>query len=212
MLQRTLPLKKNHGDLKDLRNRAIERPYNPNHLTSKTPLLELCKAFSNSRIDQDETTVPILRSFQKIPLAGHVFKVFEGFVNRYIIRGAMKSMVLPYAFESIVSNGLETTQPHNLAFRLSLTRFLTSLLEKFKNELDADTPSSSQAEALPGTELLDPVVKHLMRALELEPLKTAPELRKKFQEIDKGKRKGDQVIEERIKTSIIEGTISYSNT
>jgi hypothetical protein len=182
---------KDHGDLEDYRNRAIERHYG-------FSLSELCRSFSESMVENGSPEVKFFEEFQKIPVLGWAFKAFQSLVNWLIIRRAMKSMILPPSLQSAVNKGLEATQPHNLPFSLALTRFFTKRLEELRKELK--NPASREAKSegkFPGTEALPETIKYLKIALALEGpevegsdvevAQTPLELRRKFEEIEKDK-------------------------
>jgi len=188
-----------HGGLDKYQDRAIERHYG-------FSLTELCKKFSEKRVDQSDTRVPFFEAFQQIPVIGWGFKGFEWFVNRFIIQKAMKTWILPNALESGVNKGLEATQPHNLPFTLSLTRFFTQRLEQLQEKIKDGTEAPKAETKFPGTELLSPTIKLLLQALSLEGLKTPKELRDKFAEIERGKNTADKKIEDGIEEGIVEAS------
>ncbi len=192
---------KDHGDLEDYRNRAIERHYG-------FSLSELCRSFSERRVEESSPQVVFFKDFQEIPIIKWAFKAFQWFVNRVIIQRSMKSWILPKALESAVNKGLEATQPHNLPFSLSLTRFFTQRLEQLRIKLD--TPGSKVAKPdgkFPGTEALPETIKYLKLALALEDAKTPLELRRKFQEIEKDKGWGlKPTIAQALEKSIVESS------
>lgn len=187
---------KDHGDLDDYQNRAIERQYG-------FSLNELCRRFSEKRVDEDYQ-VKFFQDLQGIPVIGWAFKAFQWLVNRFIIQSIMKS-ILPGVLESGVNKGLEATKPHNIPFALGLTRFFNQRLEqlqiKLKNGIDT---TSSPTGKFPGTELLSPTIKNLIQALALEGINTPLELRKKFAEIERGKNLVDSNIELGIEEGIVE--------
>ncbi|PIS03032.1 MAG: hypothetical protein COT85_03110 [Chlamydiae bacterium CG10_big_fil_rev_8_21_14_0_10_42_34] len=182
------------GDLDDYRNRAIDR-----HLGIS--IQELCKAFSEKRVDQDSPNVSFFATLQKIPVLGRIFKLFELIINRYVIQKLMKSAILPAALESVVVNGLKATEPQNLPFAISITKFLISRFEQLKVQLAKESGLDNKAKVFPGTEKLSATIAHLQKVISLEPFQTAHELRKKIEELDNKwmlDKKLDQVIEQGI--------------
>lgn len=166
---------KGHGDVERYRNEEIERHYD-------FSLPGLCQKFTEKWIHPDMEPVPIFSSLHDIPILGLLFKGLQWFVNRFIIQRAVKA-ALPKALEEIVKKGLKATEPHNLPFSLHITRFLTSRLEKVRAELEHGG-GSEPTKILVRTELLSPVVKNLMKVLELEKHSTSSELKKKLKEIE----------------------------
>lgn len=187
---------KEPGDLDDIRDRAIERFYN-------FSLPDLCRSFSDKRVNDDNPTVELFGPIKKIPLIGYIFKGLEYFINRFIIRKNMKSWILPTALQNVVKNGLAATEPQNIPFSLNLTRFINLQLEKLKVQLDASSPQTETTAPFPGTELLAPTIRNLLEVLELEPITRARELRWKFQSLEKGKWIHDEKIEKSIEAGII---------
>lgn len=181
-----------NGDLEKYRRRTIEKHYG-------NSLEDLCKGFSKAVVTGDYK-VPFFRRFQSIPVIGLFFQIFEWFVNRFIIQSAMKSSILPPALKSAVENGIEATEPHNLPFALEMTRFLNTQMETLRTNFDPT--SNSTPPQLPGTEIISPTIKNLMLVLDLEQLKTQPELRRKFQDIETGKWFADRKIEDIIQEGI----------
>jgi hypothetical protein len=192
---------KDHGDLASYQNRAIERHYG-------FSLSELCKKFSEKRVEKSSPQVEFFKNFQLIPIIGWAFVAFQWFVNHFIIQRSMQSWILPHALESAVNKGLEATQPHNLPFTLGLTQFFTQqfeqLLGKLKNG-DDSTPAS--VDKFPETELLSPTIKELIKAIALQGIETPLELRKKFAEIERGK----NLVKDRIEKAIEEGIVHSGN-
>jgi hypothetical protein len=184
------------GDVEKYRDRTIKRRYGK--------LEDLCKKFSEASMKGKAAPwVPILDRFHKIPVIGLVSKAFEWVVNRFIIQRVLKNSILPPGLKSLVENSLEATEPHNLPFALALTRFFNKQIDALRVKLNSKTSTPLPPE-LPGTEIVSPLIKHLMCFLELEPLKTQSELKHKFQEIDNGKRFDNRKIEEYIQAALKE--------
>lgn len=189
------------GDLDKFRDIAIERFYNAS-------LSELCKKFSEARVDKHAPKVRFFAKAQTIPFIGWFFEKFEWFVNRFIIRNLMKSTILPFALESAVTNGLEATKPHNLPFSIKLTQFITAQLENLKTEVNKNPGATSIPVPLPGTEKLADTIDNLLRDLELESLGTRPKLREKFAEVQSNKKGFVQKhVDEKVKTAIKDGIV-----
>lgn len=181
------------GDLETFRKRAIETYYN-------NSLKELCRIFSEKQVSLSTREVSFFEGMKKIPLIKYVFIALQWVLNRFIIKRAMQSAILPAALKSAVENGLEATQPHNIPFTLAATKFLTERLEIFREKLEKDI-RSKPAEALPGTEIIQQVIKNLKLVLDVEDFKTQPEIRKKLKQIEAGNGYIDRVVE----TIIVEG-------
>lgn len=188
------------GDLEDFRKRAIVNHYGGS-------LEKLCKAFSEQRVQEGRDTlyVPFFPHLREIPLLKWVFRGVEYLLNRFIIQTAMQKAILPPILKSSIENGVQVTQPDNIAFALEVTRFLNTQLEQLRQKLDDPTPSASATTPLPGTENLPALIKNLTLLLDLEPYRTQLELRQKFQEIEKGKWIHDQQVEQIIENGIKEG-------
>lgn len=175
------------GDLEKFRTGAIESPY-------QGDLTSLCQRFSRKRIEQDSPRVRFFRSLQRIPGLGSIARLFEWAINRFIIQKIMKSLILPSTLESAIKDGVKATEPSNIAFSLALIRFINAQLEKLQRKLQDKTTPPSQPKVLPGTELLPTVIKHLLLVLELEPLGTQPELRRKLKEMEERPGFVDQMV------------------
>jgi hypothetical protein len=189
---------KEHGSLKEYRNRAIERVYG-------FSLPDLCKAFSEHRVDKDSPTVPFLRSFQEIPVLGWPFQIFEWIVNRFLIQSSMKTSILPQALEGLVNKGLEATRQENLPFSISMTQFLTKRLEQLFTKIKTGMDSSPSKDKFPGTEMLPTTIKNLTLTLALQGATTPLELRNKFEQIKKNKSWNlDKTIADKIELAIVE--------
>lgn len=171
---------KGHGNREDYQTRAIERHYG-------FSLSELCKKFSEKKVDEYSPQVRFFKDFQDIPILGWGFQAFEWVVNRLIIQRSMKYWILPNALESAVNTGIEATQPHNLPFSLSMTRFFTQRLEALRRKLEDKSKPPLKAGNFPGTEALPETIKYLKLALALEGPKTPLELRRQFEEIEANK-------------------------
>lgn len=186
------------GDLEKFRTRAIQSYYGGD-------LKKLCQAFSKRRVEEDAPTVRFFRDFQKIPGLGSIFRLLEWAINRFVIQKIMKSLILPSALQSAIENGVEATEPDNIAFSLAVTRFINSQLERLRIKLEDKTSPPSQPQVLPGTELLPTVINHLMLVLDLEPLKTQPELKRKLKEIEETPGFVDKMVEDALQAGIITG-------
>lgn len=166
-----------HGDLNDYQNKAIERHYG-------FSIEELCRTFSEKRVE-DSPRVRFFKDFQEIPILGLFFLGFEKLVNRFIIRNLMRSWILPGVMETAVNKGLEATQPHNIPFSLSMTRFVTSQLEQLYLSLQEEqSEGGSKPKHLSGTEQLPTLIKNLKTVLALEPHNTSIELKNKLTELE----------------------------
>lgn len=166
--------------LEQLQNQAIEELYG-------FDLPGLCKAFSEKRVDTDSPTVSVLDDYQKIPVLGWAFKGFAWMIN-YFIRRVMKYEILPKSTQSMVEEGLELT--NNLPFALSLTRFLNKHLEQLRDKIEQgkEMPKPSESD-LPGVKVMLPhIIKNLKKVLELEGIRSPLDVRKKFKELDEGKK------------------------
>lgn len=190
--------KPGQGDLKDFRMRAIHSYYGGD-------LKKLCQAFSKKRVEEDAPTVRFFRKFQKIPGLGWISQLLEWTINRFVIQKIMKSLILPSTLESAIKDGVEATEPDNIAFSLAVTRFINSQLERLRTKLEDTTNPASQPQVLPGTELLPTVINHLMLVLDLEPLKTQPQLRSKLKEIEEKPGLVDKMVEDSLQAGIITG-------
>lgn len=199
---------KGEGLLWKYRDRAIERHYG-------CSLPELCKAFSEKWVDGGASeNVPILRGLQEIPILKWVIKAFEELVNRFIIRRAMKYVILPEATETAVKKGIEATQPHNLPFALSLTRFLNQRLERLLSKIKSGSNDPTTLNYLPGvSEMLPDTVVSLKRALELDGITTPLQLRQKIQELNEGKKWWDprRFYDPKIDAAIEQGIVKAGN-
>jgi hypothetical protein len=186
------------GDVEKYRRRAIENHYGHS-------LEALCQTFSKKMINE-EYTVPILDRFHDVFLIGLFSRALEWFINRFVIRKAMKSSILPPLLKSAIENGVESTAPHNLPFTVAFTKFLNQQMDNLRDILK--NPSSDAPPLqLPGTERLPETIRHLKTVLDLEQLKTQPELRRKFQEIDQGSN-GKGVIDNQIEEAIQKGIVT----
>lgn len=183
------------GSLAKIQDHSIEQVYGG--LLSK-----LCEDFSQSQVMGASPQVKFLEDFQNIPVIGHAVKAFEWAINRYIIQSTMMYSILPQSLETGVTKGLSMTHVDNLPFVISLTQFFTSQLENLRTELDSEKSSSEPShESVPGTELLPPTIKLLLQALELEGPYTPLELRKKFEQHEKGQMGGLLNVAQRMETA-----------
>lgn len=196
---------KDHGDREAYQDRAIERHYG-------FSLSELCRKFSEKKVEEYSPQVEFFKDFKGIPILKWGFQAFEWFVNRFIIQRSMKSWILPGVLESAVNTGIEATQPHNLPFSLSMTRFFTGRLEVLRRKLE-EKDKNPKPGNFPGTEALPETIKYLKLALALEKRRTSPEekpvtpleLRRKFEEIEANKGWGlKPKIAKGIENSIVE--------
>lgn len=177
------------GTLDDYRNRTIE-----NHFGN---LQELCETFSENRVDEDSPIVPFFRDLQEIPVIGWIFSGLEWCINRYIIQRAMKYSILPPALVSMIENGIDAAHPSNLPFTLALTRFLNKNIEQLMHKMDTEPPAIPPTKA--EMDMLSPVIKNLLKVLNIESCETRDEIRKNLNEKENTKIKKD------IETGIVEG-------
>lgn len=187
---------KDHGDLDDYRDREIERHYG-------FSLSELCRAFSEKRVEESPR-VRFFKDLQELPILGWFFEGIEWLLNQFIIRSNMRTWILPGVMESAVNKGLEATQPHNIPFSLSMTRFITSQLEELYDIIQQEEDPSAdigETKPLPGTELMGATIKNLKTVLALESCETSLELRKKFEELEKG----DFLVKKQVAEAIEQG-------
>jgi hypothetical protein len=195
------------GDLKQCRDRAVKNHY-------QNDLGTLCKNVCEKLVerackeDDPEKRVAFFRDAQEIPVIGVLFIFFEWALNKYLIKGAMKSSILPAALQSGVNNGIGATKPQNLPFTIALTRFFSQQLETYRDLLEDQLKgqtSSSKVTPFPGTEMLSATVKNLMTVLDLEPFETRLELKKKLEEMEKVAGYVDTKIQTNIQDGVIEG-------
>ncbi len=184
----------NEKDKKSYRRHAMEK-----HFGS---MEDLCKNLAETLLAKSSSSVPIFRTPQSIPVIGLFFELIEWFVN-IIIRKIMQSL-LPKTLESIVNSAKSATEPHNLPFKLGITRFLTKSLKDLKKLLkqkeeaaklelaglakaDKNESLPKTPRTLPGTEkLLPDVVAQLMKALRIKDLNSLETLGHEIDLIEKG--------------------------
>lgn len=183
------------GDVEKYRRRKIEAHYGS--------LEDLCREFSRKMVN-DDYTVPIGQRYQDYWIIGAIFRAIEWFVNRFIIRRLMKSTILPTVLKAAVDNGIEATAPHNLPFSLALTRFLNRQMESLGESLEGGPSSDEPSLKLPGTDDLRETIKHLKMVLDLEQLRTQPELKRRFLEIDNGTGMVDEQVHLAIQEAIVQ--------
>lgn len=179
---------KESGTLGDYRQRAIDQAHGGQTIE------ELCRKFAENWVDEDAPEVPFFTTFKSLPLVGWFFRGLQTLINRFIIQRTMSSSILPEVTKSVVKKGLEATEPHNLPFSISLTRFLTTQLGNLRDELEKGE-NMGAVPPLPGTEELGATVHALMSVLDVEDCKNKDELIAKLAALKQSKGSVDKEIE-----------------
>jgi hypothetical protein len=179
---------KGSGTLGDHRQRAIDKAH------GNQSFEELCRKFAENWVDKDAPEVPFFTTFKNLPLVGWFFRGLQTLINRFIIQRTMSSSILPEVTRSVVKKGLEATEPHNLPFSISLTRFLTTQLGNLRDELERGE-NIGAVPPLPGTEELGSTVHALLSVLDVEECKNKDELIAKLAALKQSKGSVDKEIE-----------------
>lgn len=124
--------------------------------------------------------------------------------NRLILRTALKKNI-PFIFQSIVKTSIDSTQPSNLSFVVSITQGILEQLRKFKSqiELTQDSPPETPL-TIAGTEKLPEVIKKFIELLKLESCQTRKEL---LEPREKGRLNPFKIIDKKIDADIEESCI-----